>query len=92
MFTYEAVDKNNELVSPNYFEESICSSSVPCILYFMNFGLSTEGSIDMNLISFKSNMSYYVLQFFFEIFLFLFIHMILFNIVLGNLSLETPKS
>ena len=86
MFTYEAVDKNNELVSQNYFEESICSSSVPCILYFMNFGLSTEGSVDMNLISFKSNMSYYLLQFFFEIFLFLFIHMILFNIVLATIG------
>ena len=86
MFKYEAVDKNNELVSPNYLEESICSSSVPCILYFMNFGLSSEGSIEMNLISFKQNTSFYLFQFFFEIFLFLFIHMISFNIVLATIT------
>ena len=84
MFKYEAVNKNNELVGN--MEESICSSSVPCILYFMNYGLSTEGSIDMNLISFKYSVSYYLIQFFFEIFLYLFIHMIFFNVVLATIS------
>ena len=84
MFKYEGVDKNNELVS--YMEESICSSSVPCILYFMNYGLSSEGSIDMNLISFKYSVSYYLIQFFFEIFLYLFIHMIFFNVVLATIG------
>ena len=84
MFKYEAVDKNNELV--NQMEESICSSSVSCILYFMNYGLSSEGAIDMNLISFKNSVSYYLIQFFFEIFLYLFIHMLFFNVVLATIS------
>ena len=84
MFKYEAVDKKNELVSLT--EESICSSSVSCILYFMNYGLSSEGAIEMNLISFKYSVSYYLIQFFFEIFLYLFIHMIFFNVVLATIS------
>ena len=86
MFKYEAVDKNNEIVSPNNLEENICSSSVPCILYFMNFGLSSEGSIEMNLISFKRNTSYYLIQFFFQIILYVFIHMIFFNVVLAMIG------
>ena len=84
MFNYEAVNKNNDIVSNNY--ESICSSSVPCILYFMNFGLSSEGSLEMNLISFKNNLSYYLIQFFYEIFLYLLIHMIFFNVVLATIT------
>ena len=84
MLNYEAVNKNNDIVSNNY--ESICSSSVPCILYFMNFGLSSEGSLEMNLISFKNNLSYYLIQFFYEIFLYLLIHMIFFNVVLATIT------
>ena len=91
MFKYEAVDNNNELVNQNYIEENICSSSVPCILYFMNFGLSSEGAIDMNLISFKNNTSHYLIQFFFDIFLYVFIHMIFFNVVLAMIGSAFDK-
>ena len=40
-----------------YDKENICSSAISCILYFFNFGISSEGSINMNLISFKNNTS-----------------------------------
>ena len=86
MFKYEAVDENNEQTNQNYLEETICSSSVPCFLYFMNVGLSSEGSIEMNLISFKNNTKYYLYQFFFEILLYVFIHMIFFNVVLAMIG------
>lgn len=79
MFKYEVVDKNNEIIDENYLEENICSSSIPCILYFINYGFSENG-IEMNLISFKKNLSYYLRQFFFQIFLTLFINRIFSNI------------
>lgn len=69
MLKYEAVDENNNPVSRSYMDENICSSTIPCILYFLNFGLSTEGSIDMNLISYKNSPGYYLRQFFFDVFL-----------------------
>ena len=52
----------------------------------MNFGLSSEGFIEMNLISFKRNTSYYLIQFFFQIILYVFIHMIFFNVVLATIT------
>ena len=50
LFKYEPVNENNEFFE---MEENICSSALSCILYFFNFGISSEGSIDMNLISYK---------------------------------------
>ena len=79
MFKYEVVDKNNEIIDENYLEENICSSSLQCILYFFNYGFS-ENSIDMNLISFKTDTGYYLRQFFFQIFLTLFVSRIFSNI------------
>ena len=85
MFKYEAVDKNNEIISQNYMEENICSSSVPCILYFLNFGFR-DSLLDMNLISFKNDTSNYFIQFFFAIFLYAFIHVIFDNIFLATIG------
>ena len=62
MFTYEPIDKNNEI---NDNEEYICSSTISCILYFWNFGMTSEGSIEMNLFSYKNDTNYYLGQFFF---------------------------
>ena len=80
MFKYESVNNNNELI---YYEENICSSTISCILYFFYYGLISEGSIDMNLISYKNNTSYYWGQFFFNIILYSIIHMIFFNVILA---------
>ena len=89
LFKSEVVDENNEnLVDNNqqFFEENVCSSSIQCFLYFANFGLSSGGSLDLNLISFKSNYGYYLRQFFFEIFLFLLINMIFSNVFLALIT------
>ena len=85
MFKYEAVDKNNDLVSLNYTEESICSSTIPCILYFLNFGFR-DNFMDQNLFSFKQETSYYIGQMFFNVFLYVFIHLIFDNIFLVLIS------
>ena len=46
----------------------ICSSTISCILYFFNFGLTSEGSLNMNLISYKNNTRYYWAEFFYNVF------------------------
>ena len=79
MYKYEAVDRNNEIINPDYIEENICSSTVPCILYFFNYGFRDD-LMDMNLISFKNETDYYLRQFFFNIFIYIFIHLIFDNI------------
>ena len=88
LFKFEVVNKHNENIVENgeIFEESICSSSIQCMLYFLNFGLSTGGSLDLNLISFKNNYEYYLRQFFFDIFFFFFINMIFSNIFLALIT------
>jgi hypothetical protein len=83
MFKYDSVDNNNELIG---YEENICSSAISCILYFWNFGMTSEGLVDMNLISFKNNYVNYLGQFFFDIFLYAFIHMIFFNVFLATIT------
>jgi len=89
LFKFEVVDKYNEnLVDENQqiVEENMCSSSIQCFLYFINFGLSSGGALDLNLISFKSNYRYYLRQFFFDIFLFLLINMIFSNVFLALIT------
>jgi len=88
MFKYESVDNNNKLI---YIEENICSSTISCILYFFNFGMTSEGSIDMNLISFKNNTRYYLAQLLFNIILYLIIHMIFFNVILASITSSFDK-
>ena len=80
MFKYEPVNKNNEIIEEGYLEESICSSSIQCILYFVNNGYVSSGELDMNTISFKTYPGYFLRQFFFNIFLSLLINMIFSNI------------
>jgi len=89
LFKFEVVDKNNEyLVDDNQqlIEENVCSSSIQCFLYFLNFGLSSDGPLDLNLISFKSDYGYYLREFFFDIFLFLLINMIFSNVFLALIT------
>ena len=88
LFRFEVVDKNNEVVTENQetIEENVCSSSIQCILYFLNFGMSSGGAIDLNLISFKNNYGHYLRQFFFSMFFFLFINMIFSNIFLALIT------
>ena len=38
--------------------EAMCSSSVQCVLYFLNFGL-TEGNVGMPAISYRDNTNFY---------------------------------
>ena len=85
LFIYEAVDRNNELVNLDYTEENICSSTVPCMLYFLNFGFR-DSLMEQNLISFKNETGYYFRQFFFNLFLYVFIHLIFDNIFLVTIS------
>ena len=73
LFKFEVVDNNNNIIvddADEPIEEYICSSSIQCILYFFNFGLSSGGALDLNLFSFKSNYTYYLRQFFFDLFFF----------------------
>ena len=88
LFRFEVVDKNNEVVTENQetIEENVCSSSIQCILYFLNFGMSSGGALDLNLISFKNNYGHYLRQFFFGMFFFLFINMIFSNIFLALIT------
>ena len=89
LFKFEMVNKNNEYIvdqNEEIVEENVCSSSIQCILYFLNFGLSSGGNLDLNLISFKNNHGYYLRQFFFDIFFFLFINMIFSNIFLALIT------
>ena len=88
MFKYESVNNDNDLI---YAEENICSSAISCILYFFSFGISSEGSINMNLISFKNNTRYYLAQFFFNIILYLIIHLIFFNVILASITSSFDK-
>ena len=89
LFRFEVVDKYNEnIVDENdeSIEEYVCSSSIQCILYFLNFGLSSGGALGINLISFKNNYGHYLRQFFFDIFLFLCINMIFSNVFLALIT------
>ena len=89
LFKFEVVNKYNEyIVDENYemVEENMCSSSIQCILYFLNYGLSSGGSLDLNLLSFKNNYGYYLRQFFFDIFFFLFVNMIFSNVFLALIT------
>ena len=89
LFKFEVVDKYNEnIVDENdeAIEEYVCSSSVQCILYFLNFGLSSGGNLELNLISFKNNYGFYLRQFFFDIFFFLCINMIFSNVFLALIT------
>ena len=80
MFKYEPVNNNNEYIDEGYLEESICSSSIQCILYFVNNGYVSSGELDMNTISFKTYPGFFLRQFFFNILLSLLINMIFSNI------------
>ena len=80
MFKYEPVNKYNEIIEEGELEESICSSSIQCILYFVNNGYVSSGELDTNTISFKTYPGYFLRQFFFNIFLSLLINMIFSNI------------
>ena len=83
IFKYEPVNENNEFIE---MEENICSSALSCILYFFNIGITSEGSIDMNLISYKNNTKHYFGQFFFSLILYSFIHIIFFNVILATIT------
>ena len=89
LFKFEVVNKNNENIVDQdleVVEESVCSSSIQCILYFLNFGLSSGGSLDLNLISFKNNYGFYLRQFFFDMLFFLFINMVFSNVFLALIT------
>ena len=89
LFKSEIVDKNNrEIIDEdgNQIEEYICSSSLQCLLYFLNYGMISGGDIEMNLISFHHNKGYYLIQFFFRLLFFLLINMIFSNIFLAFIT------
>jgi hypothetical protein len=89
LFKFEVVNKYNEnIVDQNeeIVDEYMCSSSIQCILYFLNFGLSSYGTLDINLISFKNDYGYYLREFFFDIFFFLLINMIFSNVFLALIT------
>jgi hypothetical protein len=89
LFKFEVVDKNNEIIidqGQEVVEEYVCSSSIQCILYFLNSGLTTSGALDLNLLSFKNDYGFYLRQFFFDMLLFLFINMIFSNVFLALIT------
>ena len=66
-------------------EEAMCSSSIQCILYFLNFGL-TEGNAGMEVLSYRDNMTYYFYQFIFDLCYGLFVNMIFANVFTGLIT------
>ena len=89
MFKSEIVDKNNQAIideDGNQIEEYICSSSLQCLLYFLNNGMVSGGDIEMNLIGFQYDTGYYFIQFFFKLLFFLLINMIFSNIFLAFIT------
>jgi len=94
LFKSEIVDKNNrEIIDEdgNQIEEYICSSSLQCLLYFLNYGMISGGDIEMNLISFHHDKGYYFIQFFLRLLFFLLINMIFSNIFLDLLLMLIMK-
>ena len=85
IFEYEAYDRNNEMISSDYEKERICSSTVPCILYFLNYGFR-DSLMETNLFSFKDENGYYWRQYFFNLFIYIFIHLIFDNIFLVTIG------
>ena len=55
------------------------------MLYFLNFGFR-DSLMEQNLISYKNELGYYLRQFFFNLFLYVFIHLIFDNIFLVTIS------
>ena len=78
MFNREVVTKENEPISEDDSTEAICSSFWQCILYFINFGF--KDGTGMDIISYRENMGYYYIQFFYESLFFLLISNIFGNI------------
>ena len=66
-------------------EEAMCSSSLQCILYFMNYGL-TEDNAGMEVLSYRDDTNYYYKQFFFNLFYNLLVNMIFANVFTGLIT------
>ena len=84
MFNKEVVYEIDDPARENP-PEAMCSSSVQCILYFLNFGL-TEGNAGMDVLSYRDNVSYYFRQFFFDLFYNLLVNMIFANVFTGLIT------
>ena len=78
MFNREVVNKDNEPISEEDSTEAICSSFWQCTLYFLNFGF--KDGTGMDIISYRENVKYYYIQFFYESLFFLLISNIFGNI------------
>ena len=74
----------NDTINPT-IEEAMCSSSVQCILYFLNFGL-TEGNAGMDVLSYKDDINFYFKQFVFDLCYNLLVNMIFANIFTGLIT------
>ena len=85
VFSFTTVNPNNEELST---VEPFCTSSIQCLLFFLNFGIRSGGGIGdmLNMASFKDNYSFYLKIFFFEIFFHLCIVMIFANVFLGLIA------
>lgn len=79
-FTLEVTNKNNEIYNE---PEAQCSSSVSCLLYFLNYALYNGGNISSNLVSFKRDVIFYLEKFFIEVIFYQLLNWIFTNIFLA---------
>ena len=84
LFKVDTINSNNDPVAT----EPFCSSSVQCILFFINYGIRSGGGIGdlLGTPSFKDNYAFFLKIFVYEIFFHLCIVMIFANVFLGLIA------
>ena len=84
LFKFDTINSQNELVST----EPFCTSSIQCLLFFINYGIRSGGGIGdlLGTPSFKDNYWFFMKVFFYEILFHLIIVMIFANVFLGLIA------
>lgn len=84
LFAFDTVNSKNEPVAT----EPFCTSSIQCLLFFINFGIRSGGGIGdlLGMQSFKDNYIFFLEIFSYEIFFHLCIVMIFANVFLGLIA------
>ena len=84
LFKVDTINSYNDPVST----EPFCTSSIQCLLFFMNYGIRSGGGIGdlLGTPSFKDNYYFFLQIFFYEIFFHLIIVLIFANVFLGLIA------
>ena len=84
LFAFDTINSSNDPVNT----EPFCSSSIQCLLFFINYGIRSGGGIGdlLGIPSFKDNYLFFLVIFFYEIAFHLCIVMIFANVFLGLIA------